>query len=93
MEHAVKHPKLPELKGHIVKDGWSPPDNPEDCAMRRQLVDWLGVYEECRRVQCRQAEACRSRAVACFEEARPAIIDSVYDFILDGYLVDADAFD
>ena len=89
----MKHPKLPEIRGYIVKDDWSPPDRPRDRAIRRQIVDWLALHEECRRVECRRAGACRSRMVACFEEERPVIVECVHDLIFDGYQVDVDALD
>jgi hypothetical protein len=50
--------------------------------LKREIVDRFGTWEQCGRWPCYRARACRSPAVACFDEhgetVRELLVDEAY---------------
>ncbi|MCB1501616.1 MAG: hypothetical protein KDK07_17820 [Bauldia sp.] len=84
-------PELPDIEGFERAEARQPLD-PDALRLRRVVADHLELWFDCPRPECRQALACRSRIVACFDERRDRIVGRMTAFLTEGY-VDADDCD
>jgi hypothetical protein len=85
MSLPVKLLELPEIEGCILAPERHPPHRTE-LVLRRAIVDFLEMFVDCPHRECRCADACRSRTVACFDERRPVIVEFMPGFLYEGYL-------
>jgi hypothetical protein len=77
------------MDGFVLNPSYCAPGS-LDMPFRRGVAELLDLWEKCPRDQCRRAGACRSRAVACYDERRPEIIEIMIALLYDGYLHDED---
>lgn len=84
----MSYPPLPPMEGFVLNPSNSRGPNHHAIPFHRALADYLVLWEDCRRRECRLAGACRGRQAACYDERRPEIIAIMTTLLHDGYITE-----
>ncbi len=84
----MRQPPLPEMEGFVLNQSRGRGPNPHDVPFQRAVADYLELWSDCPRRECRRAGACRGRQATCYDERRPEIIASMTSLLHDGYITE-----